>query len=134
MSNIEQNNSGGPTVIGRGTGKHKRFAVQAPKFAAIAANDNDCERGRPLIPLPVGHLGIQCGQQELNQPLSTDRVYPSLLSEEVTTTETVQATFSPSWRARFGRTAYVATISIAMFGWLYLLWLGLISSMQAILN
>jgi hypothetical protein len=46
----------------------------------------------------------------------------------------VQPTFHSSWRERFGRMAYVVVVSIATFGWLYLLWLAVLGSVQAILN
>jgi hypothetical protein len=132
MSNIEQNNSDGPTVIRQGVGGHQRFPVLKPKFAAIAANDNSCEWCWPLVPFPEGNLGISGAQQDSKLRLSTQSA--SFLNEEVITTETVQPTFHSSWRERFGRMAYVVVVSIATFGWLYLLWLAVLGSVQAILN
>jgi len=81
-------------------------------------------KGRwPLAPFPEGHLGIPTGQQEMNRQLSTESACPFLLYEEVTTPDGLR----PSWRATLGRLAYVAVVSIAMFGWLFVLWLALVS-------
>lgn len=57
-------------------------------------------------------------------------VCPSILYEEVTTPQAVQAGSRSSWRATLGRLAYGAGVSVAMFGWLYLPWLALVSSVQ----
>jgi hypothetical protein len=92
------------TVTQRGT-------EQAP---ACAANDNDWEGSSPLVPLPEGRLGVPSGLQESNR-LSTESACRS------------PASFRSSWRATLGKLAYVVAVSIAMFGWLYLLWLALVS-------
>jgi hypothetical protein len=111
-SHIKQDDPDGTTVTRRGTGAHQRFPEQPP---TSAANDNDCESSWPLVPFP-------------------ESACPSLFYEEVTTPQAVQSGFRSSWRATLGRLAYVAVVSIAMFGWLYLLWLALVSSVQGILS
>jgi hypothetical protein len=111
-SYIKQDDPDGTTVTRRGTGARKRFPEQPP---TSAANDKDCEGSWPLVPFPK----TAC---------------PSLLYEEVITPRVVQASFRSSWRATLGRLAYLAVVSIAMFGWLYLLWLAPVSSVQGILS
>ena len=75
-------------------------------------HDNVGESSWPLVPFP-------------------ESACPSLLYEEVSAP---QAGFRSSWKATLGRLAYVAVVSIAMFGWLYLLWLVLVSSVHAMLS
>jgi hypothetical protein len=70
-----------------------------------AANDNDSEGPWPLVPFPEGFFVV-----------------------------TPQKGLAASWRATLSRLAYVATVSIAMFGWLYLLWLVLVGSVHALLS
>ena len=57
-----------------------------------------------------------------------DDMFARNILYEVTTPQAVQAGSRASWRATLGRLAYVAAVSLAMFGWLYLLWLALVSS------
>ena len=59
--------------------------------------------------------------------ITDDMFVRNILYEEVTAPQAVQAGSRSSLRARLGRLAYVA-VSLAMFGWLYLLWLALVSS------
>jgi hypothetical protein len=110
MSHIKQDDPDGTTVTRRGTGEHQGFHEQPP---TSAANGNECSW--PLVPFP-------------------ESARPSLLYEEVTTPRAVQSGFRSSWRATSGRLAYVAVVSIAMLGWLYLLWLALVSRVQGILS
>ena len=106
---IEQDDPVGTKVARRSIGAHESFFKQPP---TSAANDNDCEGPWPLVPFPEGLF----------------------LSEGVATPQLVQEGFRSSWRATLSRLAYAATVSIAMFGWLYLLWLALVSSVQMILS
>jgi len=119
MGNIKQNDPESATATRRDTRGYHRLREQPPTFAA---NDNSSECPWPLVPFPEGHLGISGALQELNRPC--------LFFEEVETPQVVQVGFRYSW----SWLAYVAVVSIAMFGWLYLLWLGLVSSVQAILS
>ena len=124
---IELDDRDGATVTRRGTDAHQRYR-QHPRTSA--ADDNDCDW--PLVPLPEGHLGIPSGLQESNRLLSSQSAFLFHLSEEVTRPQLVQASSRSSWRATLGRLAYVAAVSVAMFGWLYLLWLALVSSVEGI--
>jgi hypothetical protein len=92
-----------------------------------AANDNDREGPWPLVPLP----------QELapvpdREWLSMEGISSALLCEGASLPQPVQEDFRSSCRETLGRLAYVAAISIAMSGWLYLLWLALAYSIGAI--
>jgi len=71
------------------------------------------------------------GQPEPTRRQLIDSAFPSIPYEEVTNPQALQV--GSSWRAMSATLAYVAAVSVAMLGWLYLLWLALISSMQAIL-
>ena len=62
--------------------------------------------------------------------ITDDMFVRNILYEEVTAPQAVQAGSRSSLRATLARLAYVAAISAAMFGWLYLLWLALVSSVQ----
>jgi hypothetical protein len=108
-SHIKQDDPDGTAVTRRGAGAHQSFPDQPP---TSAANDNVCESSWPLVPFP-------------------ESACASLLYEEVSAP---QAGFRSSWKATLGRLAYVAVVSIAMFGWLYLLWLVLVSSVHAMLS
>ena len=105
---IEQDDPVGTTVARRRTGAHESFSRQPP---TSAANDNDCEGPWPLVPFPEGlHL-----------------------CEGVATPQPVRERFT-SWRAPLSRLADAAAVLIAMFGWLYLLSLALVCSVQKILS
>ena len=62
--------------------------------------------------------------------ITDDMFVRNILYEEVTAPQAVQAGSRSSWRATLGRLAYGAGVSVAMFGWLYLLWLALVSIVQ----
>jgi hypothetical protein len=94
--------------VGTTVARRSTGAWQPP---TSAANDNDCEGPWPLVPFPEGlHL-----------------------CEGVGTPQPVRERFT-SWRAPLSRLAYAAAVLIAMFGWLYLLSLALVSSVQKILS
>jgi len=88
------------------------------KQPSSAANDNECEGPWPLVPFPEGH------SPKLNQPLSTDSFCPSHLYEG---SQVLQNDVRSSWRATGGRLTYVTMVSVAMFGWLFVIWLALAS-------
>jgi hypothetical protein len=124
MSHVRQDDPDGPTATRSGTGAPQNF----PKPPATsAANDNDCEGPRSQVPLSTERSSIPSGQPEPTRGQITEGACPSIPCEEVTNPQAVQA--GSSWRARLGMLAYVAAVSVAMFGWLYLLWLALVSSM-----
>ena len=56
------------------------------------------------------------------------RSYPYVSSKEVPTPQRL------SWKAKLILLAYVAVTPIAMLGWLYLLWLAIVSSLEWMLN
>jgi len=70
------------------------------------------------------------GQQEPIRRNPTESVWPSFLREEVDSPQPVQEGFRSLWKT----TLYMGTVSIAEFGWLYLLWLALVRSVQWILS
>ena len=126
---IKQDDPDGTSVARRGAGAHPSF----PGERNISANDNDFEGSWSLVPSASAFNSIRSGQQEPIQRHSTEGASPSLY-EVVNTSQAAQAGFRSSWRATLVRLAYVAAISAAMFGWLYLLWLALLSSVQGILS
>ena|SRR5438270_3288860 len=110
------------TALQRSIGARPGF----PRKPPTSANDNNRDGPWPLIPFPERLDAIPTGHQELFHRLSTQH-------EEATAEQTVQASFrSSSWRTTLGLGAYVVGASIAMFGWLYLLWLALITSVNGI--
>ena len=120
---IEQDHPVGTTVARRSTGAHDSFSGQPP---TPAANDNDCEGPWPQIQFPEGLTAIPGGQQEPIRRDPTESAWPSFLREEVDSPQPVQEGFRSFWKT----TLYMATVSIAEFGWLYLLWLALVRSVQ----
>ena len=97
MSHIKQDDPDGRSAIRRIAGAHQRSS----EGLKSAANDND-QVPWPFVPLPEGF-------------------YPSVLSEEVATPQRL------SWKAKLILLAYAAVTPIATFGWLYLLWLAIVS-------
>src|SRR5436309_3135904 len=93
---------------------NSRAAPLKQQPSTSAANDNDGEGAWPLFPFA----------ETASPPLSP----------EVTTPHAIQAGFRSSWRATLGRLAYLAVLSIAMLGWLYLLVFALISSVMWIVS
>jgi hypothetical protein len=75
------------------------------------ARDNVCDGPWPLVAFPKGLLcaGGDTPQRAQEGPRS-------------------------SWKATSGKLAFAATALIAMFGWLYLLWLAVVSSVEKILS
>jgi hypothetical protein len=101
------------------------------KPTTSSANDND---GGPLpqIPLPNGLDGIRSGQRKLIEHFSIESQLP-LLYEEATA-QAVQPSSRSSWRGTLGVVTYAVGTSIAMFGWIYVLWSALAASVQGILH
>jgi hypothetical protein len=75
------------------------------------ADDNVCDGFWPLVPFPKG-----------------------LLSAGGATPQRSQEGPRSSWKATSGKLAFAATAFVAMFGWLYLLWLAVVSSVEKILS
>ena len=100
MSHIKQDDPDGRSAIRRSPGAHQSVSERPVKSAA---NDNDNQGPWPFVPFPEGS-------------------YPSVLSEEVATPQRL------SWKAKLILLAYAAVTPIAMLGWLYLLWLAIVSS------
>ena len=92
-----------------------------PDGTAVTRRGAGATRAFPTSPRPM--IAVS--------PPFPESACPSPLYEEVTIP---QAGLRSSWKAMLGRLVYVAVASIAMFGWLYLLWLVLVSSAQAILS
>ena len=126
---IKQDDPDGTSAARRSTGAQPCFPGEPP----VSANDNDCEGSWLPVPFSGPLNSIASGQQEPTQRQSTEGARPSFPSEEVITPQAVQAGFRSSWKATLSRLAYVAAVSVAMFGWLYLLWL-LVSSVQGIIS
>jgi hypothetical protein len=120
---IEQSDLVGTTVARRSTEAHESVFSQPP---TSAANDNVREGSSPLVTFPEGLTGFPRGQQEpiRRHPKETD--WPAFLRERIESPPPLQERFFSSWKM----TLYVATVSIVEFGWLYLLWLALIRSVQ----
>jgi len=75
------------------------------------AGDNVCDGPWPLVAFPKG-----------------------LLRAGGATPQRAQEGPRSSWKATSGKLAFAATALIAMFGWLYLLWLAVVSSVEKILS
>src|SRR6188768_245546 len=106
MSHIKQDDADGRSAIRRSAGAHQRFSEEPAKSAA---NDNENQRPWPFVP-------------------SLEGSYPSVLSKEVATPQRL------SWRAKLILLAYVAVTPVAMLGWLYLLWLAIVSTLEWMLT
>jgi|SRR3954447_23544524 len=116
---IAQDDANGSIVTQRSTGAHQSSSGQP---STLAANDNVFEGPWPLVPFPEVPNAVRSGQQESIGRLAPEGACSFFLYEEVTVPQAVQDGFGSSWTATLGRLVYVAAISIAMFGWLYLLW------------
>jgi hypothetical protein len=117
------------TAAQRGTGERTSFPSKLP----TSANDNECEWPSPLIPLPEELNSISSGKQELIERVSTESARPSFLFEEATA-QAVQTSCRSSWRGTLGRVTYAVVVSIAMFGWLYLLCRASVIGVQMMLS
>ena len=118
--------------------KHERRARARPSSLGkprTSANDNDRERFLLIVPSAAVLKEVRAGRQEPSQrhskgvsPPSTDRVsLPFIDQRAKTPPPAIRAGFRSSWKGMFGRLTYVAAISVAMFGWLYLLWLAMVT-------
>ena len=101
MGHIKQDDPDGRSAIWQSAGAHKWF-FERPAEPAVNGNDN--QGPRPLVRLPGGS-------------------YPSVLSEEAATPQLF------SWKAKLILLTYAAVTPIAMLGWLYVLWLAIVSSL-----
>jgi hypothetical protein len=116
---IAQDDANGSIVTQRSTGAHQSSSGQP---STLAANDNVFEGPWPLVPFPEVPNAVRSGQPESIGRLAPEGACSFFLYEEVTVPQAVQDGFGSSWTATLGRLVYVAAVSIAMFGWLYLLW------------
>jgi hypothetical protein len=123
---IEQDVLIGTTVAQRSAATNDSFFRHPP---TSVANDNVRNGPWPLVPFPEGLAGDPSGQQEPIRRHPTETAWPSFLREGVDNPRPVQKDFRSSWKP----TLYVATVTIAEFGWLYLLGLTLVRSVQWIL-
>jgi hypothetical protein len=105
---IKQEDSVGISVARPSTGAPESFSKQPPPSVA---DDNVCDGPWPLVPFPEG-----------------------LLCAGGATPQRAQEGPRSSWKATSGKLAFAATALIAMLGWLYLLWLAVVSSVEKILS
>jgi hypothetical protein len=125
----QQIEQAGPVIkrVGqRDAGAQENFSS---RLTPTAANDNNCEGPWQLVPFPEGLAPIPDGQC-----LSMQDVGSSLLWEGNVIPQPGEQDIRPSWTANRGRLAYLATVSIVMFCWLYLLWLALAYGVDMILG
>ena len=106
MSHIKRDDPDRATVIRRSARRGERLAERS---VMSAANDNDHQGPWPLIPFP-------------------ESPYPSVLLEDVTNPQRL------SWKDKLITLSYVVATSIAVFGWLYVLSLAIVSSVVWILS
>lgn len=121
---IAQDGTNGPIVIQRSTGAHQSSSGQP---STLAANDNVFEGPWPLVPFPEVPNAVRSGQQESIGRLAPESASSFFPYEEVTVPQAVQDGFRSPWTATLGRLVYVAAVSVAMFGWLYLLWRAVVA-------
>jgi hypothetical protein len=103
---IKREDSVGISVARASTGAPESSSRQP---LPSVADDNVCDG--PLVPFPKG-----------------------LLCAGGATPQRAQVGPRSSWKATSGKLAFAATALIAMFGWLYLLWLAVVSSVEKILS
>ena len=106
MSHIKRDDPDRATAIRRGAGRHERLAERSVKSAA---NDNNNQGPWPLIAFP-------------------ESPYPSVSFEDITKPQHF------SWKGKLIRLAYVVATPIAMFSWLYVLSLAIVSGVVWILS
>jgi hypothetical protein len=92
-----------------------------------SANDNDGPW--PLIPFPEMLDSNPAGPQKV----AIESARASLLLDEATAPRG-QTEPEVSWRGTLARVTYLVAVSIAMFGWMYLLWWTLGSSLSWVLD
>ncbi len=88
-----------------------------PRKPPTSANDNDCE-GSWYHPFPRG--------------LGDNPTHPRFQYEGATPVQAVHTRVRSSWSGTLSRVTYAMGVSIAMLGWMYLLWLTLLTCVQAI--
>jgi len=108
MNSIKQDGRDDTSVAGI-TEARRNFPEHPP-----AANDNGGGGPWPRLPFPEAVFSTLSEHQELNRQPFTESAC--------------------SWRSKAGALIYASAVSIATIGWLYLLWLALTSTAQAILN
>ena len=106
MSHIKRDVPDSAIVLRRSAGQQGRLAERSVKSAA---NDNDNQGPWPLV-------------RFLESP------YPTFSFEDFTKPHRT------SWKGKLIRLAYVAAMPFAVLGWLYLLWLAIISGTEWILS
>ena len=82
--------------------------VALAKEAPTSANDNDWI-GSPQLPLMT--------DQESFRPQSAEGTHPR-----------------PSWKGTFFRLLYVIAVSVSMLGWLYVIWLAVVSGLEGLMG
>ena len=107
MQHIKQDKANVTTVAQPGPGY--------PRKPPTSANDNDCE-GSWSRPFPAGSATIQ-----LTRVSDTKKRPPCR-----------QTSFRSSWSGTLSRVTYVMGVSVAMLGWMYLLWFALLTCVQTI--
>ena len=105
MSHVKRNHPDGSTAIQQSAGRYQTLPGQS---VTSPANDNDNKGSWPM-PLPEGF-------------------YPSFSSGDVETPRRF------SWKAKLVKLAYIVAAPVAGFGWLYVLWLAIVSSVMWILD
>ena len=108
MAQIKREDAVGVSVARPSTGTPESSSRQP--LPSVAAN-NVCDGPWPLVPFSKG-----------------------LLCAGGATPQRAQEGRRSSWKASSGKLAFAATAFIAMFGWLYLLWLAVVSSVEKILS
>ena len=104
----------------------QRKPSSAPELSRkppTSANDNDCGPW-PLIPFSEVLNGIPSEQQQQIERFSI----------ESARAQAIQRRSRSSWRGKLGVVTYAVGVSIAMFGWIYLLWLALAASVRGLLG
>ena len=116
-------------ALGTSVAQRKPWSVpKLPSKPTVSANDNDGRPG-PLNPVPKRLDGIPSGERKLIERLSMESAQQLLLCAEATA---VQPSSRSSWRGTLSVVTYAVGISIAMFGWIYLLWSALAAIVQGI--
>ncbi len=95
----------------------RSFGVRPTLSDGGGKSANDNEAHWPLVPFP----DLLDSNPPEHQQISTENIRPPFLGEP--TRHEVRPDIRPSWRATLGMVTYLVAGSVAMFGWVYLLWL-----------